>query len=72
MSHNVTHGCRRPSQVQMAAESAAIIEDNGHPVEPLMNCATQQRPCSVSAARPTVLDSLQIAPPQCASEQAET
>ena len=72
MSHNVTLGCRRASQVQMAAESAAIIEDNGPPAEPLMNYATQQRAGSVSAARPTVLGSLQIAAPQSASEQAET
>ncbi|KAI0210639.1 hypothetical protein LSAT2_004589, partial [Lamellibrachia satsuma] len=50
------------TQVQLAAESVAIIEDNGHPVELLMNGVAQQRLYSVSAVTPCVRVSLQIDP----------
>ena len=50
------------TQVQLAAESVAIIEDNGHPVALLMNGVAQQRLYSVSAVTLCVRVSLQIDP----------
>ena len=49
-------------QVQMAGESLAIIQDNGYPAVPLMNCAKQQSRDAVCAARRFVRISLQIVP----------